>query len=188
MSAFISAKSSRSDTKQAARELVDAVGSNVSFALVYADEKHDLAFVESTLKAAWGSSAIVGFSTSGEITADGAHEGSIVVLAAVGDGFQASTALARGVMNDPEGAARDLVRQLESKKGAGKHLVLITNSDWSYTKQMMRYICDEYLPAGARRSAAESAGASKDCGHINNRVESGKRRVIVLVYKYSTRR
>ena len=128
MSAFISAKSSRSDTKQATRELVDAVGSKVSFALVYADEKHDLAVVESTLKAAWGSAAIVGCSTSGEITADGAHEGSIVVLAAVGDGFQASTALARGVMNDPEGAARDLVRQLESKKGAGKHQLIVVHT------------------------------------------------------------
>ena len=129
MSAFVSARSSRSDTAQAAREVADAAGDRVAFALVYADEKHDLAAVERALRAKWGSAAILGSSTSGEITADGAHEGSIVALAATGEGFSAATALATGVMKNPEGAARELARQLAAKKGAGKHTLIVADPD-----------------------------------------------------------
>ena len=44
---------------------------------------------------------------------------------------------------DPEIAAT-----LNEQRIAGKKLVLITNSDWSYTKDMMPYAFDRYMPDG----------------------------------------
>lgn len=128
MTAFVSARSSRSDSSQAAREVAEAIGSKVAFALVYADQKHDLAAVERALRSSWGNAPILGSSTSGEITAEGAHEGSLVVLAAVTEGFHAATAIATGVMKNPEGAARDLARQLAAKKGPGKNTLVIVHT------------------------------------------------------------
>ncbi len=37
---------------------------------------------------------------------------------------------------------------LQDFKQAGKKLLLITNSEWSYTQHMMAYAFDQYLPAG----------------------------------------
>jgi len=37
---------------------------------------------------------------------------------------------------------------LLDQKLAGKHLVLITNNDWEYTRRMMSYAYDRYLPHG----------------------------------------
>ena len=128
MSEFTSAISSRNDTQQAAREVASAIGNKVAFALVYADQKHDLGVVESVLRGAWGAVPVLGCSTSGEINAEGPHEGSIVVLAAMAEGFHAGTALARGVMKEPEAAARDLARQLEAKKGPGKYTLIVVHT------------------------------------------------------------
>jgi hypothetical protein len=55
---------------------------------------------------------------------------------------------------------------LLDQKGAGKHLVLITNSDWNYTKQMMKYICDEYLPEGACAPTAHEARVRARAGAV----------------------
>jgi 5'-nucleotidase len=44
---------------------------------------------------------------------------------------------------DPDARAR--ARDL---KHAGKKLVLITNSEWFYTRAMMSYAFDRFLPAG----------------------------------------
>lgn len=42
----------------------------------------------------------------------------------------------------------DTPRALLDQKGAGKKLLLITNSEWSYTQAMMAYAFDPYLPKG----------------------------------------
>jgi 5'-nucleotidase len=42
----------------------------------------------------------------------------------------------------------DVPRALLDQRDAGKRLLLITNSEWSYTKAMMHYAFDRYLPAG----------------------------------------
>ena len=41
-----------------------------------------------------------------------------------------------------------IVPTLLDLRGAGKQLLLITNSDWSYTQQMMRYAFDPFCPSG----------------------------------------
>lgn len=49
----------------------------------------------------------------------------------------------RFVEIDPE-----LPRALEDLRAAGKKLLLVTNSDWSYTRSMMSYAFDRFLGAG----------------------------------------
>lgn len=49
----------------------------------------------------------------------------------------------RFVVLDP-----DTVLALRDLKYAGKKLLLITNSDWTYTRSMMAYAFDRYLPEG----------------------------------------
>lgn len=49
----------------------------------------------------------------------------------------------RFVVRDP-----DLVATLQEQRLAGKQLLLITNSEWWYTQQMMAWSVDEALPAG----------------------------------------
>jgi 5'-nucleotidase len=49
----------------------------------------------------------------------------------------------RFVVPDPDTA----LALLDQREG-GKRLVLITNSDWSYTRQMMSYAFDDHMPAG----------------------------------------
>jgi hypothetical protein len=49
----------------------------------------------------------------------------------------------RFVVLDPEA-----VLALQDLKHAGKRLLLITNSDWSYSRAMMSYAFDRFLPAG----------------------------------------
>lgn len=46
---------------------------------------------------------------------------------------------------DPE-----LVPTLRDLRGAGKKVIVITNSEWSYTQAMMTYAVERYLPRGAR--------------------------------------
>ena len=47
------------------------------------------------------------------------------------------------VVSDPE-----MPLTLLDQRRAGKKLMLITNSEWGYTRAMMSYACDRYLPAG----------------------------------------
>ena len=49
----------------------------------------------------------------------------------------------RFVVQDPE-----MALALLDQRHAGKHLVLITNSEWEYTRQMMGYAFDAHLPEG----------------------------------------
>lgn len=49
----------------------------------------------------------------------------------------------RFVVNDP-----DTVLALLDQKNAGKQLLLITNSEWSFTSAMMKWTFDPYLPSG----------------------------------------
>ena len=42
----------------------------------------------------------------------------------------------------------DVVQTLIDQRSAGKNLLLITNSDWAYTKRMMAHTVDPYCPAG----------------------------------------
>jgi 5'-nucleotidase len=44
----------------------------------------------------------------------------------------------------------DTPRALLDQRHAGKRLLLITNSEWRYTRAMMSYACDRFLPAGMR--------------------------------------
>ncbi len=50
---------------------------------------------------------------------------------------------ARFVEPDP-----NIVPTLHDQKAAGKKLLLITNSDWAYTRRMMAYTFDQYCPPG----------------------------------------
>ena len=64
-------------------------------------------------------------------------------------------ALKAEIMADPDRFVDldpDLVPALEDLKHAGKKLVLITNSEWSYTKSMMSYAFDRHLGARGWRS------------------------------------
>lgn len=49
----------------------------------------------------------------------------------------------RFVVRDPE-----LPQTLLDFKHAGKRLMLITNSEWAYTRHMLSFVLDPYLPAG----------------------------------------
>jgi len=42
----------------------------------------------------------------------------------------------------------DIAATLNEQRLAGKRLVLITNSDWAYTKEMMPYCFDRFVPEG----------------------------------------
>lgn len=44
----------------------------------------------------------------------------------------------------------DMAQTLLDQRGAGKELVLITNSDWHYTDAIMTYSYDKFLPDGMR--------------------------------------
>jgi 5'-nucleotidase len=53
------------------------------------------------------------------------------------------------IMADPDRFVEldpDLPLTLQDQKTAGKRLLLITNSDWAYTRSMMSYAFDRYLP------------------------------------------
>ncbi len=59
--------------------------------------------------------------------------------------------LKAGIMADPDRFVdRDpgIVATLLDQRAAGKQLLLITNSDWSYTRQMMSYCLDGFCPGG----------------------------------------
>jgi HAD superfamily 5'-nucleotidase-like hydrolase len=59
--------------------------------------------------------------------------------------------LKRDIMSDPERFVeldQDLALALLDQKFAGKKLLLITNSEWSYTAPMMSFVLDSYLPDG----------------------------------------
>lgn len=63
-------------------------------------------------------------------------------------------ALKAGIIADPdrfvdldEGVAQTLLDQ----RAAGKKLLLITNSDWSYTRPMMSWCFDRFVPSGSWR-------------------------------------
>lgn len=49
----------------------------------------------------------------------------------------------------------ELAETLLELKAAGKRLVLITNSEWSYTRSMMSYAFDRFLPGGSWRELFE---------------------------------
>ncbi|MCR9244263.1 MAG: HAD-IG family 5'-nucleotidase [bacterium] len=72
----------------------------------------------------------------------------------VGRGMDAAHlegALKAEIIADPERFVefdRDLPRALLDLRHAGKKLFLATNSEWSYTAPMMRYVFDRYLPEG----------------------------------------
>jgi 5'-nucleotidase len=50
----------------------------------------------------------------------------------------------RFVVPDP-----DIVLTLRDQRHAGKHLLLITNSEWDYTRQIMSYAFDSHMPEGS---------------------------------------
>ncbi len=54
---------------------------------------------------------------------------------------------------DPEGFVEldpEVSLTLLDQKQAGKRLLLVTNSDWSYTRSMMTYALDRFLPSGMK--------------------------------------
>ena len=60
-------------------------------------------------------------------------------------------ALKAEIMADPDLFLEpdpEIVRTLQDQRAAGKQLLLITNSEWEYTKFMMRYAIDPSCPAG----------------------------------------
>ena len=72
------------------------------------------------------------------------------VRAAV-DGSHRDGLLKADVLADPErfiSLDGDIVASLLDQQHAGKRLMLITNSEWSFASAMMTYTFDRYLPAG----------------------------------------
>ncbi|HEY9593207.1 MAG TPA: HAD-IG family 5'-nucleotidase [Spirochaetia bacterium] len=71
-----------------------------------------------------------------------------ILLTAIDEAHNLSELKAR-VMADPDRFVEldpDLPLTLLDQKMAGKRLLLITNSDWTYTRSMMSYAFDRYLP------------------------------------------
>ncbi len=65
------------------------------------------------------------------------------------DGVHRDGLLKRGVIDDPErfiALDGDIVASLLDQKNAGKRLMLITNSEWSFTSGIMTYTFDRFLP------------------------------------------
>jgi 5'-nucleotidase len=63
-------------------------------------------------------------------------------------------ALKAQILSDPSHYVildEELPRALYELKAAGKKLLLITNSEWSYTQSMMSYAFDRFLPSGSWR-------------------------------------
>jgi len=59
--------------------------------------------------------------------------------------------LKAAVLADPErfiALDEDIVAALRDQQHAGKRLMLITNSEWAYTSEIMTYTFDRFLPAG----------------------------------------
>ncbi len=60
-----------------------------------------------------------------------------------------TSTLKAGIVADPDRFVEpdpDLVTTLLDQRLAGKNLLLITNSDWAYTKTMMAYTVDDFCP------------------------------------------
>ncbi len=60
-------------------------------------------------------------------------------------------ALKAEIIRDPDRFLEpdpEIVQTLKDQRTAGKKLLLITNSEWSYTKFMMQYAIDPYCPKG----------------------------------------
>lgn len=60
-------------------------------------------------------------------------------------------ALKAEIIQDPDGFLvpdPEIVQTLTDQRAAGKKLLLITNSEWAYTKFMMHYAVDPYCPDG----------------------------------------
>ena len=56
------------------------------------------------------------------------------------------------ILQDPDRFVEpdpDVVLTLRDQQEAGKRLLLITNSEWEYTRRIMEYAFDPHLPAGA---------------------------------------
>lgn len=69
------------------------------------------------------------------------------------DAAHVEGALKAGIMSSPEQYVDldpDTATALLDQKAAGKKLLLITNSEWEYTRFMMHYAIDRYLPDGMR--------------------------------------
>ncbi|MEN8237695.1 MAG: HAD-IG family 5'-nucleotidase, partial [Actinomycetota bacterium] len=67
------------------------------------------------------------------------------------NGVHRDGSLKKGVLSEPERfIARDgdIVACLLDQKNAGKRLMLITNSEWSFTSEIMTYTFDTFLPSG----------------------------------------
>jgi 5'-nucleotidase len=65
-------------------------------------------------------------------------------------------ALKAGIIADPDrfvelGDLDEVARTLLDQRAAGKKLLLITNSDWSYTRPMMSWCFDRLVPSGSWR-------------------------------------
>lgn len=62
-----------------------------------------------------------------------------------------TSTLKAGIVEDPDRYVvldPDIVPTLRDQRAAGKQLLLITNSDWFYTKRMMAYAFDRFCPDG----------------------------------------
>lgn len=74
-----------------------------------------------------------------------------ILRAGVDDAHQEGT-LKSMIADDPDRFVvpdDDLVPALLDQQGAGKRLLLITNSEWHYTKRIMAWALDDRLPAGS---------------------------------------
>ena len=76
------------------------------------------------------------------------------VVSAALDESHTTGALKAEIVADPDRFCDldpDTAQTLIDQRLAGKRLLLITNSDWTYTRAMMSYAFDRYVPSGAWR-------------------------------------
>jgi 5'-nucleotidase len=77
-----------------------------------------------------------------------------LLVSAALDESHTTGALKAGIIADPDRFCEldpDAVQTLVDQRLAGKRLLLVTNSEWSYTRAMMAYAYDRYLPSGSWR-------------------------------------
>jgi 5'-nucleotidase len=70
----------------------------------------------------------------------------------------------------------DLPLTLLDQKRSGKLLLLITNSDWGYTKAMMGYTFDRYLPKKAAQGTERAARGTEGAAQGTERAAQGTER------------
>jgi HAD superfamily 5'-nucleotidase-like hydrolase len=92
---------------------------------------------------------------AGSLPAGTSYEDVYGVVRTSLDAAHVEGALKQEIVKDPDRFVEldeELPRALLDLRAAGKKLLVITNSEWEYTRDMMSYTFDRFLPSGSWRS------------------------------------